>query len=137
MIDSVALLQLENATCLGIETEIVRELPVREADREPRQADVEAVSKDRPVLSTSIGTYLVLRVAEAVVAKAQPLEAPHASEIGVAAETEIEIEIRIETLEGLGMRRNFVVGAGLEAGAVGEIGTGIGRRLGAGVVVLT
>lgn len=44
-----------------------------------------------------------------------------------------EIETRTETLEELGMRKNLVVGVGLEVGVVEEIGTG--RRLGVGVAV--
>jgi hypothetical protein len=119
---------------LGTEIEIAREPHVREADPELPPADVVAVLKDPLVLSTSIGTYLALRAAEAVVAKARPFEAQHASVIGVVAETGIAIEIRTETLDVLGMRRSLVVGVGREAGVVGEIGTG--RRLGAGVAVL-
>ncbi len=79
----------------------------------------------------------MLQAAEVVVARAQPSEAQHASETGVAAATGTEIETRTETLGVLGMRRSLVVGVDLEAGVVGEIGigTGIGRRLVAGAVV--
>jgi hypothetical protein len=138
MNESVVPRQLGNGMDLGTEIEIAREPHVREADPELPPADVVAVLKDPLVLSTSIGTYLALRAAEAVVAKARPFEAQHASVIGVVAETgiaiAIAIEIRTETLDVLGMRRSLVVGVGREAGVVGEIGTG--RRLGAGVAVL-
>jgi hypothetical protein len=140
MNESVVPYQLGNGMDLGTEIEIAREPHVREADPELPPADVVAVLKDPLVLSTSIGTYLALRAAEVVVAKARPFEAQHASVIGVVAETgiAIAIEIRTETLDVLGMRRSLVVGVGREAGVVGEIGIGIGtgRRLGAGVAVL-
>lgn len=124
-----------NEKDLAIETEIANELPVLEADQELRQVDVAAGSRDLQVQSTLIATFLVLRAAEAVVGKARPSEAQRASETEVAAETGTEIETKIEMLVVLGTRKSLVVGVGLEAGAVGEIE--IGRRPGAGVVVLT
>jgi hypothetical protein len=141
--ESIVLLRPGNGTGLVIGIEIARELPVREADLELQQEGVAAVSRDLQVLSTSIGTYLVRLEVEAVVGKAPPLEVQRASETGVAAEIRVEIEIRTETLDVLGMTRNLVVGVGLEAavgGGIGigigiGIGTGIGRRLGAEVAV--
>jgi hypothetical protein len=141
--ESIVLLQPGNETGLVTGIEIVRELPVREADLELQQEDVAVVSRDLQVLSTLIGTYLVRLEVEAVVGKAQALEVQRASETGVAAEIGIEIEIRTETLDVLALRRNLVVGVGLEAAVVGGTGTGtgigigigIGRRLGAEVAV--
>lgn len=134
---SVVLLQPENEMVLEIGTEIVNGRLVPGADQEARQVDAGAALKDLPVLSISIAMYLVLREAEAVGGKARRLEVRRASEIGVVAETgtgtEIEIETRIGILDALGMRRSPVVGAGLEAEVVGEIG--IGRRQGAEVAV--
>jgi hypothetical protein len=135
MNESVVLLRPENETGLVIEIEIVRELPEREADQELRQVGVAVVSRGLQVLSTSIATYLVLRAAEAVAGKARPLEVQPASGTGAAAETGIgiEIEIRTESLDVLGMRRRLVVGVGLAAGVVEGIGRG--RRLGVEVAV--
>jgi len=135
MNESVVLLQPENEMGLVIEIEIVRELPGREADQERRQVGVAVVSRGLQVLSTSIATYLVLRAAEVVAEKARPLEVQPASGTGAAAETGIgiEIEIRTESLDVLGMRRSLVVGVGLAAGVVGGIGRG--RRLGVEVEV--
>lgn len=142
MSESVVLLLPESGMDLAIETEIARELLVREADRELPQVDAAAASRDLPALSTSIAMCLVHREAEAVGAKARLLEVQRASETGVAAEieietgteTETEIEIRTERLDVLGMRRSLVVGVGLEAEVGGEIG--IGRRRGAEAAVL-
>jgi hypothetical protein len=135
MNESVVLPRPENEMGLVIEIEIVRELPEREVDREHRQVGVAVVSRGLQVLSTSIATYLVLRAAEAVAGKARPLEVQPASGTGAAAETGIgiEIEIRTESLDVLGMRRSLVAGVGLAAGVVGGIGRG--RRLGVEVAV--
>ena len=67
----IVLLQLGNEMDLVIETGIVNGLPGPEADREPLRVDAVVASRDLPVLSTSIGTYLALLGAEAADAKAQ------------------------------------------------------------------
>jgi hypothetical protein len=71
MNELIALLQLENEMDLVIETGIVNGHPGPEADRELLQVDAVVASRDLPVLSTSIGTYLALLGAEAADAKAQ------------------------------------------------------------------
>ena len=70
MNELIVLLQLENETDLMIETGIVNGRPGPEAGRELLQVDAVVASRDLPVLSTSIGTYLALLVAEAADAKA-------------------------------------------------------------------
>lgn len=121
-----ALFRPESERAPVIERGTVSAVPGPEVGPDPRVPDAEAGLRDLRVLSTSIATYLVRAVVEAVVVKAQSRETE------VVAETEIGIGTRIETLAGLVTKKSLGDAADREVVVAGE--TGIGRGQGREVV---